>query len=211
MSSTRIVGGVMEKISSPGRLLFAFAITALGIEHPLRAHFEQAVAFIIPWVPGNPFFAYLIGIGVLAAVLSIAANIRARPAAILLGILLLLCVLLLWVPSVAAQPFGVSIRACAFGTLAMCGSALPLAGCLPPGRRNSAGCGGALDKSIGLGSCQFAVSSVVLGVDHFLVLGVIASLVPAWIPVGLFRAYFTCRQIRHAASARSSLWGTCRG
>jgi uncharacterized membrane protein YphA (DoxX/SURF4 family) len=148
MSSTRIVGGVMEKIFTLGRLLFAVAITAFGVEHLLRAYFEQEVAFFIAWVPGNPFLAYLTGIAVLAADLSIAANIRARLAAILLGILFLLCVLLLFVPSVAAHPFGVSIRTCAFETLAMCGSALPLAWCLPPGRRNSAGWGSALDKFV---------------------------------------------------------------
>ncbi len=181
----------MEKTFTLGRLLFEVAITAFGIEHLLRARFEQAVAFIIPGVPGNPFFAYLTGIALLAAGLSIAANSRARLTAILLGFLFLLCVLLLWVPRVAAHPFGVSIRTCAFETLAMCGSALTLAGCLPPRRRNSKGWGGALDKLIGLGPFLFAVSSVVFGVDHFVVLGVIASLVPTWIPGGLFWAYFT--------------------
>jgi putative oxidoreductase len=138
------LGGVMEMIFTPDWLLFAVAITAFGIEHLLRARFGKAVAFMIPWVPGNPFFAYLTGIALLAAGLSIAANIRVRLTAILLGIPFLLCVLLLWVPKVDAHPFGVSIRTCAFETLAMCGSVLTLAACLPPGRRNAEGWGGAL-------------------------------------------------------------------
>jgi hypothetical protein len=37
----------------------------------------------------------------------------------------------------------------------------------------------------------FGISSVVFGIDHFLVLALIASLVPSWIPGGLFWAYLT--------------------
>jgi uncharacterized membrane protein len=42
-----------------------------------------------------------------------------------------------------------------------------------------------------LGRTLFAVSSLVFGIDHFLILKGIAGLVPAWIPGALFWAYFT--------------------
>jgi uncharacterized membrane protein len=182
----------MDKILKQGRLLFAIAIIAFGIENVICAHFQQAMLPVIPWVPGNQFLAYLTGIAILAAGLSIAANFSARLAAILLGILFLLCVLLLQISRVAASPFDVGVRTCAFETLAMCGAALTLAGTLPAEGRYSRGWESAVGKLIDSGRFLFAISAVVFGIDHFLVLGLIVSLVPRWIPGGgLFWAYLT--------------------
>ena len=180
----------MEKIIKQGRLLFGIAITAFGVENLICARFGLAVRGV-PWFPGNPFLAYLTGIPLLAAGLRIAVHVRARLTAILLGILFLLYVLLLEVSKVAANPMNVGTRTIFFETLAMCGSALTLAGTLPAGGSGSRRWDSVSDKLTGLGPSLFGASSVVFGIDHFLVLGVIASLVPAWLPGGLFWAYLT--------------------
>lgn len=73
----------------------------------------------------------------------------------------------------------------------MCGSALLLAETLVAGRPDLRGWRRALEKLIWSGTYLFAASSVVFGIDHFLVLSFIASLVPSWIPGGLFWAYLT--------------------
>jgi len=179
----------MEKILSKGQFLFGTAITAFGLENLICARYELAVRGV-PWFPVNPFFAYLTGIALLAAGLSIAANLRARWTATLLGILFLLYVLLLEVSKVAANPMSVSVRTVFFETLAIAASALTLAATLPTGgsvRRWDS----VFDKLISSGSYLFGASSVVFGIDHFLVLAVIASLVPAWIPGAMFWAYLT--------------------
>jgi hypothetical protein len=75
--------------------------------------------------------AYLTGIALVAAGLSIAANRGAWLAAILSGMLFLLFVLVLQIARVAANPLDVGIRTGAFETLAMSGAALALAGTLP--------------------------------------------------------------------------------
>jgi hypothetical protein len=84
----------------------------------------------------------------------------------------------------------VGIRTVFFETLAIASSALTLAGTLP-----SAGSFRRWDRVLnGLiesGPYLFGVSSLVFGIDHFLILGVIASLVPSWMHAGLFWAYFT--------------------
>ena len=161
----------METILRQGRLLFAIAITAFGAEHLIWARFGQAVVPVIPWVPGNPSLAYFTGIVLLAAGLSIAADWRSQVTALLLGILFLLCVLLLQTTRVAVNPLHVGVRTRAFETLAMCGSALTLAGTLPVERGPLQRWSHALDGLIRSGRFLFAASSVVFGIDHFIVLG----------------------------------------
>jgi|HubBroStandDraft_1064217.scaffolds.fasta_scaffold63819_2 hypothetical protein len=96
----------MEKIVNYGRLLFAVAIAAFGIQDLICARLGLAVRGI-PWFPQDQFSEHLTGVALLAAGLSIAFNIRARLTAVLLGVLFLLSVLLFETPLVAAQPLSV--------------------------------------------------------------------------------------------------------
>jgi len=73
----------------------------------------------------------------------------------------------------------------------MSGSALTLAGTLPAEGPNFRRSESAVNGLIKSGPFLFAISAVVFGIDHFLVLGLIAGLVPKWIPGGMFWAYFT--------------------
>jgi len=181
----------MEKFVRHGQLAFAVAVMGFGAQQLVYAVFGHAVAFIIPWVPDSRLWAYPTGIALLAAGLSIATNIRARVTATVLGVFLLLVVLSLHVPRMAAHPLNISIRSCAFETLAICGSALTLAATGPVARQAFRRFDGVLDELIKSGPLLFAFSSVVFGIDHLLVPRVIAGLVPTWIPGGLFWAYCT--------------------
>jgi hypothetical protein len=163
---------------------------AFGVENLICARYGLAVRGI-PWFPVNPFLAYVTGMALLAAGLSIAANVLARWTAILLGTLFLLYVLLLEVSRVAAKPMGGSVRTVFFETLAICASAFTLAGTLPIAGSESLRWGSVWDKLIASGPYLFGASSAVFGIDHFLFLAFVASLVPAWLPGGLFWAYLT--------------------
>jgi uncharacterized membrane protein len=186
----------METILKQGRPILAIAIFALGVEHLVCAHLGQAalpgevVIPVIPFVPGIPVLAYLTGIALIATSVCIAANMRARLAAIVLGMLFLLCVVFLSVPRVAAMPLSVSVRTGFFEALAIGSAALTLAGTFPEEAyfRKWDRVVSPLIKS---GRLLFAASSIVFGIDHFLVLNVIAGLVPDWIPGAMFWAYFT--------------------
>ena len=179
----------MEKILTRGQLLFGIAIEAFGVENLICARFGLSVRGV-PWFPGNPFLACLTGIALLAAGLSLAVNVQARLTAALLGILYLLYVVLLELPKVAAKPRDMSVRTVFFETLAMGGSALILAGTLPTSGsvRNWRKM---LDRLIKLGPYFFAASSVVFGIDHFIGLAFIATLVPAWMHAGMFWVYLS--------------------
>ena len=91
----------------------------------------------------------------------------------------------------AGNPLDVGVRTRAFETLAICGGALALAGTLPAEGRHLQSWSSPLNKAIGLGRFLFAFSLVVFGIDHFIVLNLVAGLVPTWIPGGLFWASFT--------------------
>ena len=192
----------MEAFLTSGRWIFASTITALGVENIICAHVSQ-IAFaknppvvpVLPFVPAIPLLAYIVGIALLAAGLSLAANIRARSAAILLGLFFLFCGVVLFVPKVIASPLDLNVRTCFFEELALGASALTLAGCLQRNRSASEGRlllnNHATDLLIASGRYFFAASAVVFGVTHFLVLRFIASLVPAWLPGGMFWAHLT--------------------
>ena len=179
----------MNKLIKQGPLLFAIAILSYGAENLACAHYGITVRGV-PWFPVNPFLGYLTGIALIAASLSIVFNVRARLTAILLGILFLLYVLFLEAALVVAKPMNIGIRTVFFEALSMGGAALTLAAILPAGAA-SRQWDSVLDKLIWSGPYLFAVSLIVFGVDHFLILDFIASLVPAWIPWHLFWAYFT--------------------
>jgi uncharacterized membrane protein YphA (DoxX/SURF4 family) len=183
---------MIDMILKQGRLIFSFAIAAFGVENLVCAHYAQTMLPVIPWVPGIPLLGYLTGVLLLAAGVCIAANWKARPAALLLGIFFLVCVIALQISKVAAAPFDVGQRTVAFETLTMCGAALMLAGTLPAEKFHSHGWDAAESALIESGRYLFGVSAIVFGIDHFLVIPVIVSLVPKWIPgSGLFWTWLT--------------------
>jgi uncharacterized membrane protein YphA (DoxX/SURF4 family) len=187
----------LEKLSALGRILFAVAITAFGVENLICARFGEGVIPVIPWVPGNPFLGYLTGLVLIACGVGILIDVKARVAAVSLGIIFFVCVLLLQTPHVVAHPLDVSVRTGFFETLAICGVALALAGRMP-GEGS-----GFLERS---GTLLFALSAVVFGIDHFLVLNIIAGLIPSWIPGAMFWAYFTGAVFIAAGIAFATGW-----
>jgi len=188
----------MQALAHPGRLIFATAVAALGVENLICAHVSQAVFAksspivpVIPFVPAIPLLAYLVGLILLATGVSIALNLRPRFAAFLLGLLFVLCVLVLFVPKAVARPLDLNIRTCLFEEMALGASALTLAGELRAKTRSFAFGDTLLDRLGSSAPYFFAISSIVFGVTHFLILRFIASLVPAWLPGHLFFAYLT--------------------
>src|SRR5580698_9782712 len=72
----------LEKILPFGRLFLAVPMAVFGTEHLTDT---ADIASIIPkWMPAHTFWAYLVGIALIAAALSITLKIQARPAATLL-------------------------------------------------------------------------------------------------------------------------------
>jgi uncharacterized membrane protein YphA (DoxX/SURF4 family) len=101
------------------------------------------------------------------------------------------------VPADSACAFGcraavdLSIRTTVFELLSLCAAALTLARSLPQDRAGVHHQKGPFELFLESGRYLFAISCAVFGISHFLVAPFIATLIPAWIPAGLFWAYFT--------------------
>jgi uncharacterized membrane protein len=190
----------LDKLFLLGRIFLAVSIAALGVEHLVwgllgdpNSPLARNLTFtpIIPFMPLLPGLVYLAGLVMLAAGLCIIIDKRARLASICFAIFFLLCVVLLDLPRSLAAPLDISVRTVFFETLALSASALMLAGLLPAKPANVFEDNTVVNGLIKLGPILFAASSVVFGIDHFLILKFIASLVPAWLPGALFWAYLT--------------------
>jgi len=175
-----------------GRVLFAVSIAAFGVQNLIWAQHGDPVTRMIPWLPGMPALVYLVGIAFLAAGFCMGVKLRARPAAMLLSGLFLVCEVFLEIPRAVAKPLDLSLRTVVFEVFTLGASALLLAAMLP-GDDGILGCWeGARHGSVLAGRWLLAVSSVVFGISHFLIPEFIASLIPPWIPgPALFWAYFT--------------------
>jgi uncharacterized membrane protein len=180
----------MEKIIQQGRGLFGVAIAASGIEGLICAHLGLTVRGV-PWFPGNQILAYFIAIVLTLTGLCVVAKIQTRSVATVLGFLFFLFALYPELPRVIARPMDLSVRSVFFEALAISASALILAGTLTEPGSGRRPWDWVADKLIASGPYLFAASLLVFGIDHFLILDFIASLVPAWLPWHLFWAYLT--------------------
>lgn len=177
----------MGKIITQGQLVFGIVMMALGVVNLFCAHFGLAIAGV-PWVPENPFFCYTTGVALVAAGLSIAAHLRSRSIAMLLGYFFLGCVLFRALPLVFANPGDWSVYGILCEALALGASAWTLVQVLPPA---SSRWESVLGRATVSGPYLFAACLAVFGSIHFLVARFIASLIPAWIPGSLFFTYLT--------------------
>lgn len=183
----------MERLIALGRWIFAVALIALGAENVICAWLRlytkqvydgQTVLAVIPWVPAHAFWGYLMGTILLASGLAIFTGIQARLMSVVLGSWFLLFVLLHSNAIIAS-------RTAAFEMLFLSGSAFRLTATLPgevlvSERRNL------LLEVLTKSSRYFlAISCIVFGIDHFILLRFVASLIPSWIPFHLLWAAFT--------------------
>src|SRR6516162_785225 len=96
-------GPGFESLLPLGPVFVAVAMAIFGADHLTAAKF---VAKIVPsWIPGQLFWAYFVGFALIAAALSLVTRVKWRLAAVLLGIMIFLFVLLIHIPSCFATPF----------------------------------------------------------------------------------------------------------
>lgn len=85
-----------------GEIFLAIMYVIFGIDHFLYADFVKSL--VPAWIPGNLFWTYVAGIALIASGLAIGLNIKKRLAAILLGSMLLLWLLVLHIPRAIDPP-----------------------------------------------------------------------------------------------------------
>ena len=118
-----------------GRFFVAIPAVFFGVEHFLHPEFAPGVPLnkLTPtWIPMRLFWAYFAGAVLVAAGASLIVKGQARLAATCLGVMILLLVLFIYLPIVAADPSDIGNGLnYLVDTLAFSGAALVLADALP--------------------------------------------------------------------------------
>jgi uncharacterized membrane protein len=179
----------IERILPFGRLFLAIPMAVFGADHLTDA---SDIARLVPsWMPAHLFWTYLVGVALIAAALSIILKKHARLAAILLGSMLLLFVVMMHIPNIVAQPRERMLWVTALRDLAFSGGAFAFAGSqMRPRPADGA------SWLVTLGRFVVGVAALLFGVEDFLhptiAPGVPLDIItPTWIPGHLFWAYLS--------------------
>jgi uncharacterized membrane protein len=169
---------------------FAFVASSLAVfaaEHLVDA--QDLMQAVPPWMPGRLFWAYFVGVALLAAALSLTFQKHMRLSATLLAVMFFLFVLMIHLPNVAAH-----LRERLYWTIALrdstfaCG-ALALAATQKPAWRPDHS-----DSWITFARVLMGSTLVFYGIQHFLyptfAPGVpLSKLTPPWVPLPIIWAY----------------------
>ena len=183
----------VNKIMPFGRLFFAIPLAVFGSEH---FTVTPNVASLVPrWIPAHTFWVYLTGAAFICAALSIVTLVKARLAAALVGMTMLIFVLVMDMPGVIAQPGNRFFWALALRQLAFSGGALAFAMSPPVSSRSRPQVRAQSTALLTIPRLFIGVPSIFYGVEHFLHPEFVPSiplqkLTPEWIPGRLPLSYF---------------------
>jgi uncharacterized membrane protein len=189
----------MEKPATPlfvGRILIGVATLASGVLQLVIGDFVRLVPKRPAWVPLPSVWAYLAGVVLVAIGLAVLSGRMARPAATLLGLMILLMVVLLYGPSLvwSAEIDRPYLRGFMWTnplkSLALAGGTAILAA-LPGPERPLAALVRVFAKLEPLAPWLLALFLVVCGIQHFVYSDFVTTLVPSWMPEQRFWTYFT--------------------
>jgi uncharacterized membrane protein len=176
----------MHKLASLGRLFFALALVALGIEHFIFRQFVAASA--PPWpasIPGGAAWAYATGGFVIAVGLAIILGKHGRLAAVLAGALFFAWAFLRQVPLAAADSVLGPTWTQAARALKMAGGAWAIAASLPAVAGDDSRLLRFINRKrefVVLGRVGLAGHMIVAGLLHFKSAEFVAALLPGWFP-----------------------------
>jgi uncharacterized membrane protein len=163
-----------EQIKTLGRISVAISLVVFGVQHFIYGGF---LATVVPaYMPGRLFWAYFVGVALVAAAIGILTKMLARPAATMLGVMFFLFVVLLHIPRIIGNSRDGNEWTSGFVALAMCGGAWILASAAPLEEREKA------DPFLRLGRYFFALAFVAFGIQHFVYANYGEGLGPPWIP-----------------------------
>jgi uncharacterized membrane protein YphA (DoxX/SURF4 family) len=112
------------------RLFVGIPSVFYGVEHLLHPEYVPGIPLqkLTPdWIPGRIFLSYFVGVILILAGVCLVVNKKARTAATVLGLTILLTVLWIYLPMLLAAPKDVVALNFFFDTLLFCGAILLLA------------------------------------------------------------------------------------
>lgn len=186
----------MEKIIQVGRSFYGIALVVYGIQQFVYADFRPV--FVPAWqsfLPGLFLWAYIFGIGLIAAGFAVIVEKKGREVSLILGSILLALFCFVHVPyELISDPYSkhLALWTNALKELALAGGAFVMAGSFyketKKAQKNSVLLSTA-EKVIPFGKVFFSITMMSFGIVHFLYAETVAKLVPGWIPFPLFWTY----------------------
>jgi uncharacterized membrane protein len=186
----------MHNLTPIGRSFFALALIGLGIEHFIFEEFitGRAPAWPERLLPGRLVWAYLSGAAFIATGLALLTGKKARSAAIFAGILIFIWALLRHLPVLASDSLLAPSWTRAGKALMFFGGAFAIAATLPKeasGRDSVRRFLNLSSEFILLGRSCLGIFLVISGIQHFMYIQFVASLIPGWFPgSAVFWSYF---------------------
>jgi uncharacterized membrane protein len=177
----------LQTVIPLGRVFVATALAVFAAEHLAGPRFLMEL--VPPWIPGRLFWAYLVGVALLAAAVSFILQRHLRLSATLLAIMFLSFVLLIHLPNVVANPTDRILWAVCLRDLSFAGGALAYAMTRDRHLRSSGHA-----ALLFLGRMCVAVPLIFFGVENILhpdfAPGVpLPKMTPAWVPLPYLWAY----------------------
>ena len=176
----------LDKVVALTNLCFAIPLAVFGALH--LASVDFVIGGVPTYMPWRLFWAYLVGVALLAASLSIATKIQVRWSGLLFGTMMFLFVVMLDIPAALGTPkdrfaWTLALRELAFAA----GGWLLAAGAMQATLKN---------KLVSVGRVVIGIAAIFYGVMHFLhpaaCPGVpLEKLTPAWIPGRFLIGYLT--------------------
>lgn len=161
----------MNTLVRSGRSIFAFAIIALGAENIVRAHDAHSIP-ALPFLPPIPWLVILFGVLWVACGAGLLTRRWLRASAYTLGITYIAWTLGHVLPQYIAKPGDMGLRTIVFEPLSLACIALLLPGPAVTPKWLTLTC-----------RAVIAVAMIVFGVDHYIGIVFIGSLIPNWIPL----------------------------
>ncbi|HEY4324528.1 MAG TPA: hypothetical protein VGN20_11095 [Mucilaginibacter sp.] len=118
----------LEKLIPFGRVFFCTTMILYGICH---FFYTQPISTLVPnWIPGHIFWTYFAGVALIGLGFAIVLRIRLQIAAMLLGAIILIWLIILHIPMAIADPWGNKANSIvsSFSALAFIGTAFVIAG-----------------------------------------------------------------------------------
>lgn len=186
-----------DNLEFAGRIFFAIALLALGIEHFIYQDFIIGRAPAWPEaIPGGVVWAYLTGTIFIGISIALFTGKKARHAAFLAAALVFVWAMLRHIPVLTTTPFLSGEWTNAGKALRFIGGALAIAAVMPKIELESDGrplwkVVNLKEEFILVGKICLGLSLLMMGIQHFMFTEFVASLIPEWFPGNaIFWTYF---------------------
>jgi uncharacterized membrane protein YphA (DoxX/SURF4 family) len=180
----------MQQLQLPGKIFYGLAIAGIGALHFIYPGFRPV---IIPIPPESTqhvnFLVYLTGLALVVAGLCIVIGQQVKTISLFLGLFLLLFVIAGHLPNrIANHPDILGYWTDTLKLLSLSGGAFIISALYPDKKSN--GLIRFLERLAPYGKYFFGLMLIIFGIDHFLYIDGVKTLVPGWIPGNAFWTYF---------------------